>query len=204
MPFLQAGEAAVLLLGVVDLVDEAAEHFGVAGAHQHQPLFLFRLGGRSRPVGEDDGVAEDVVAQLLPADAELLPHHLVGAVQMLPFVRQAQGQADRRTPHLLHERRIGQVGRVDAQVLHHETEAHIVGDKVQQFVARRRGHDRANPHDDRGHRPQPAGKRLHARVPFRGAGVRSPFWQACPSAAARGRTGRRPGGRSRPPAPTRR
>ena len=97
----QAFEFLALELLLIDTVDQLLEKIAAAGPDQQQSLFLFGPVRQGRPVGQHDGVAEDVVAQLDPVDAEASLQLVVEQRQSMQFRSVLNGLAQRGTAHLL-------------------------------------------------------------------------------------------------------
>src|SRR5205807_2404471 len=134
-------------------------------------LLLLRLARRAWPIGKDDRVAEEVVAELLEAGAQSLFQFAVHLVELHQLFRRLEREAQRRLTDLRHERRIGQVGGVDAQVLHYEAESHVVGNEAQQFIARRSGLEWGSRRQKQGGPENRWGKRAKVRLHARTRGL---------------------------------
>ncbi len=65
-------QIAGLLLNVIEAFRDFGQELGVAGMNQHQALFLIFLSGTAGAIGEDDGVAKNIVAELGPGYAQAL------------------------------------------------------------------------------------------------------------------------------------
>ena len=69
-------------------------------------------------------------------------------IELFYLFGRPKGRPGRGQAQLFNKWRGGQIGGMDAQVLHDETETDVVGHKAKQFVARRCGPERNGQYDD--------------------------------------------------------
>src|SRR5436305_896531 len=87
-------EFARRLLVLVEAVNDPGKQLAVACPEQDQPFFLLGLAGRPRAVGQDERVAENLVADLRPGDAQALAERLLQLAELEPLRRLAQRLAE--------------------------------------------------------------------------------------------------------------
>ena len=55
-------QIARLFLDVIEAFGQVGEELGIVDMNEHQPLFLIFLSGASGAIGENDGVAENLIS----------------------------------------------------------------------------------------------------------------------------------------------
>jgi hypothetical protein len=116
-----------LLLHPVDALDEVGQRPGLAGADQDEALFGVLLAGRAGLVGQHQGIAQDVLAQSRPVDAQVLAQLVLDGIQAGQLLGVAQCLAHGRGADLLDEGGVAQGGGMAAQVLEQQAEGDVVG-----------------------------------------------------------------------------
>src|SRR5207302_4628562 len=83
---LQFLEVPGVFLQGIQTLEQGTQQLCVAGAQEKQALLFSRFIRRSGTVGQDQGVAQNVVAQLLGGDVQVLLKELVQEPQLLHFL----------------------------------------------------------------------------------------------------------------------
>ena len=103
---------------------------------KYQSIFLLRLAGWALAVGEDQCVAEDVVAELLGRDVQFFQQRFNHVLHALRFRRLLKLLEDRRLRQSFEKRPLARLALL-AKVLHDDTERVVVRNDAEQVIARR-------------------------------------------------------------------